>query len=358
MDRPRAAFKPAGSPLLPSPAAALTPAPGAPRCEPMLVLQGFSQAQGELEGCAVALGSFDGVHRGHQALFAEAIARAHTRGARAVAATFEPHPGKVLFPDLAPKLLTPPARKLELLEACGLDAVVLQPFDKAYAAVSPGAFLERDLFGPLAPGDIVVGPDFTYGKARAGTVASLAEACRARAVGFAQVPAVTCDGGAVVSSSKVREFVAEGRVGAAARMLGRPFDLVGAVSRGLGRGRTIGFPTANIHAENEVRPGMGVYAVRAFFGKEVHPGAANIGRKPTFGEDEVTIEVHLLDWQGDLYGVRLAVEFVERLRGEQRFSGVDALKSAIAADCAHARAILEQAAPPGPLSPFARARGA
>ncbi|HEY3450554.1 MAG TPA: bifunctional riboflavin kinase/FAD synthetase [Myxococcales bacterium] len=324
----------------------------------MLVLHGFSEAQGKLGGCAVALGSFDGVHRGHQALFAEAVARAHQRGARAVAATFEPHPGKVLFPDLAPKLLTPLPRKLELLEACGLDAVILQPFDKAYAAVAPEQFLERDLFGPLSPLDVVVGPDFTYGKARAGTVASLAEACRGRGVGFAQVPAVTCDGGAVVSSSKIREFVAEGRVGAAARMLGRPFDLVGTVTRGLGRGRTIGFPTANIHAENEVRPGLGVYAVRAYFGREIRAGAANIGRKPTFGEDEVTIEVHLLDWQGDLYGTRMAVEFLERLRGEQRFGGLDELKSAIARDCEQARSLALQATPPSPLSPFARSRGA
>ncbi len=324
----------------------------------MLVLHGFSQARGKLEGCAVALGSFDGVHRGHQALFAEALARARARGAAAVAATFEPHPGKVLFPDLAPKLLTPLPRKLELLEACGLDAVILQPFDRAYAGVVPEQFLQRDLFGPLAPRDVVVGPDFTYGKARAGTVATLAQACRARGVGFAQVPAVTCDGGAVVSSSKIREFVAEGRVGAAARMLGRPFDLVGTVIRGLGRGRTIGVPTANLHAENEVRPGIGVYAVRALFGREVRAGAANIGRKPTFGEDEVTLEVHLLDWQGDLYGARIAVEFLERLRGEQRFSGVDELKRAIAADCAHARAVAQKAPPPGPFSPFARARGA
>lgn len=323
----------------------------------MQVLHGFTQAKGSLAGCAVALGSFDGVHRGHQALFAEALSRAHARGAAAVAATFEPHPGKVLFPEMAPKLLTPLPRRLELLRAAGLDAVVLQPFDRAYAGLSPEEFLSRDLFGGLAPRDVVVGPDFTYGRGRAGTVATLAAACGARGVGFAQVGAVTCEGGAVVSSSKIREFVAEGRVGAAAKMLGRPFDLSGTVAAGLGRGRTLGFPTANLHADNEVRPGNGVYAVRAFFGGQVRAGAANIGRKPTFGDEEVTVEVHLLDFAGDLYGTPLAVEFLERLRGEQRFGGVDELKAAIARDCAHAREAVARAAPPGPLSPFAAGRG-
>ncbi len=323
----------------------------------MLVLRGFSEAKGRLDGCAVALGNFDGVHRGHQALFAEALQRARRRQALAVAATFEPHPGKVLFPDLAPKLLTPLARKLELLEGAGLDAVVLQPFDRAYAGLAPGEFLDRDLFG-LGPLDVIVGPDFTYGRARAGTVDTLREACSARGVGFSLAPAVTCDGGGVVSSTKVREFVLEGRVSAASRLLGRPFDLTGTVVRGLGRGRTFGFPTANLHPDNEVHPGIGVYAVRAFTAAGVFGGAANIGRKPTFGEDEVTVEVHLFDFQADLYGQRLGVEFLERLRGEQRFGSVDELGRAIARDCAQARTVLEKAPAPGPLSPLARERGA
>lgn len=322
----------------------------------MLVLRGFSEAKGRLDGCAVALGSFDGVHLGHQALFRSTLERARGRGALAVAATFEPHPGKVLFPDLAPKLLTPLSRKLELLEAVGLDAVVLQPFDRAYAARSPEDFLDKDLFGGAAPRDVIVGPDFTYGKARAGTVGTLHAACTARGVGFYQQPVVTSDGGGVVSSTKIREFVAEGRVSGAALLLGRPFDLVGAVTRGLGRGRTIGFPTANLHAENEVRPGLGVYAVRVFTRGGIWPGAANIGRKPTFGEEEVTVEVHLLGFSGDLYGAPMAVEFLERLRGEQRFGSVDELKAAIASDCAHARAVVEKAPAPGPLAPFAATR--
>ena len=323
----------------------------------MQVYRGFQEAKGKLGGCAVALGSFDGVHRGHQALFSSALERARARGAAAVAATFEPHPGKALFPDLAPKLLTPLPRKLELFEAAGLDAVVLQPFDKDYAARSPEEFLAGDLFGGLAPGDVVAGPDYTFGRARQGTVSSLRAACEQRGVGFLEQPAVTSDGGGVISSTKIREFVAEGRVAAAALLLGRPFDLVGVVIRGLGRGRTIGFPTANLHPENEVRPGLGVYAVRAFVGGHVWGGAANIGRKPTFGEEEVTVEAHLFDFKGELYGKRLALEFLERLRGEQRFGSVDELQGAIARDCSLARALVERTPAPGRLSPFARERG-
>jgi riboflavin kinase/FMN adenylyltransferase len=318
----------------------------------MLVYRGFEAAAGRLGGCAVALGNFDGVHKGHQALFAEAKARARARGAPAAAATFDPHPGKVLKPDLAPKLITPLWRKLELLEALGLDAVVLQPFDRVYAGRSAQEFLENDLFGCLAPLDVVVGPDFTFGKARSGTVELLRQACEARQVGFPHVEAVTCEG-VVVSSSKVREFVAEGRVDAAQCLLDRPFDACGRVVSGQGRGRTIGFPTANLESETEVQPGLGVYAVRAFTELGVWGGAANLGRKPTFGDLDVTLEVHLFDFQGDLYGRRMCVQFLERLRPEQRFGGPAELKAQIARDVAHARAAVERAPPCGPLAPFA-----
>jgi riboflavin kinase/FMN adenylyltransferase len=316
----------------------------------MEVYKGFAAARGRLDGCAVALGNFDGVHLGHQALFARALAHAQPRAAPAVAATFDPHPGKVLAPELAPKLLMPLERKLELLEAIGLDAVVLQPFDRAYAALEAGEFLERDLFGCLAPLDVVVGPDFTFGRGRGGNTATLRDACAKRGVDFTQVPPVTCEG-VTVSSTKVREFVAEGRVSAAARLLGRPFELRGVVTHGMGRGRTIGFPTANLKPAAEVRPGIGVYAVRAFLAEGVFGGAANIGRMPTFGDEELTIEVFLFGFAGDLFGRPMAVEFLERLRGEQRFASVEALTTQIARDCDQARLIVAASGPPGPLSP-------
>ena len=331
----------------------------------MDVFHGFAEARGHLDGCAVALGNFDGVHLGHQALLGWARDEARRRGQPSVAATFDPHPGKVLTPELAPKLISPLWRRLELLEDFGLDAVILQPFDRPYAALDATQFLSRDLFG-LLPSELVVGSDFTYGKSRFGNVESLREACESGAVSppalrarggvrLTVIAPITCDG-VVVSSSKIREFVAEGRVAAAARLLGRPFELSGEVVSGMGRGRGIGFPTANLASENEVRPAIGVYAVRASLEGRVLFGAANIGRKPTFGDAEVTIEVHLFDFEGDLYGKTLAVEFLDRLRGEQRFAGVAALKAQIARDCEKAREIARETPPPGPLAPQASRR--
>ena len=319
----------------------------------MRVLSGFDAARGQqLAGCAVALGNFDGVHLGHRALFREAMERARGLRRPAVAATFEPHPGKVLAAELAPKVITPLPRKLELLEALGLDAVIVQRFDESYADLPAPEFLERDLFGALAPSWVVVGPDFTFGRGRGGTVGDLLAAGALYKAGFTKVEPVTCDG-VVVSSTKIREFIAEGRVGAAARLLGRPFDVQGRVVHGEGRGRRLGFPTANLECEGEVRPRNGVYAVRAFFGGAVYAGAANIGRKPTFGKGEVTIEIFLFDFDGDLYGTPMSVEFLKRLRGEQRFSSVEELSRQISEDCEAARAALARVEPPGRLSPRA-----
>jgi riboflavin kinase/FMN adenylyltransferase len=231
----------------------------------------------------------------------------------------------------------------------------VQPFDAAYAASGPEQFLERDLFGALAPAHVAVGPDFTFGRDRAGSVRDLRSACERRGVGLTEMPAVTCDG-VVVSSTKIRELVAEGRVSAAARLLGRPFEISGNVVHGRGRGRTFGFPTANLQPDMEVRPRSGVYAVRAYFDGQVLGGAANIGRKPTFDESEVTIEIFLFDFQGDLYGARMSVELLARLRGEQRFGSVEELAAQIEHDCEAARAVLAHAEPPGPLSPHLSAR--
>lgn len=305
----------------------------------MKVFHSVAEAR-ELAGSAVALGNFDGVHIGHQALFAEA-----RRHARAVALTFQPHPGKVLQPDLAPKLITLLPRKLELFEAYGLDAAVVQPFNREYAR-TPAAAFEESLLDVLGAKHLVVGTDFTYGAARAGTVATLREAASQRGAQVHVVPPVTVDG-VVSSSSKVREYILEGRVAAAHRLLGRPFDLDGAVVPGAGRGRGIGFPTANVDTQNELRPAPGVYAIRVRLKDEPQgpwrPGAANIGVKPTFGGTVVTIEAHLLDFQGDLYGRELRVQFLERLRPEQRFASVAELVGQIKRDVEAARTVIARA---------------
>ncbi len=308
-----------------------------------------------LAGCALCLGNFDGVHLGHQALFAEAS----THG-RVVALTFQPHPGKVLQPQLAPRLIVTQARKLELLEEHEVSAVIVQPFSTEYAKTVPDAF-EASLFDGVGARTVVVGYDFTYGVKRAGTVQTLERAAAARGAQVKTVSAVSLEG-VVVSSSKIREYVLEGRVEAAAQLLGRPFDLDGVVIPGAGRGRTIGFPTANIDTTNELRPAAGVYAVRVnvlnpstplgmngaalgMKGAKWHGGAANIGVKPTFGASEVTIEAHLFDFSGDLYGNRLRVEFLERLRAEKRFGSASELSSQIGRDLEAARGAVARRRP-------------
>lgn len=303
----------------------------------MKVFHSLSEAA-ELAGCAACLGNFDGVHLGHQALFAEA--RGH---GTPVAITFHPHPGKVLQPELAPHLITTLERKLELLAECGLSAVVVQPFDRHFAALQAADF-ERALWDELGVRHAVVGGDFTYGARRQGNAETLRAAAASRGAQLWTVPAVAVEG-VVVSSTRIREYLLEGRVEAARKLLGRPFDLDGVVVPGDGRGRTIGVPTANVDTLNELMPCAGVYAVRARVDEDPawRAGAANIGVKPTFGGNTVTVEVHLLDFSGDLYGKTLRVQFLSWLRAEHRFASAAELTRQIRRDLDLARAAAARA---------------
>jgi riboflavin kinase/FMN adenylyltransferase len=303
------------------------------------VFRSLESVGSALRGCAVAIGNFDGVHLGHRRLFELARDRAGPRGAPAVALTFDPHPVRVLRPALAPPVLTPLARKLELLAATGLDAVVVQPFDHAYAASPGAAFVERDLLGHLGAADAVVGPDFTAGRDRA-RVDRLRTLLEARGAHLTVAEPVTSDG-LVVSSTKIREFLLEGHVEGAALLLGRPHDVDGVAERGAGRGRGIGFPTANVRGEG-LLPAHGVYAVRVRARGALYGAVCNVGVKPTFQEaGPVLAEAHLFDWAGgDLYGERLRIAFVARLRDERRFPSVEALRAQIGEDAARARSQL------------------
>ncbi len=305
----------------------------------MDVFDSIAQARGRFPGCVVAIGNFDGVHLGHLRLIDETKRLAAARGGAAVLLTFDPHPARLLSPDFAPPLIAALPRKLRLLEEAGLDAVILQPFDWALAGTSPETFVRRDLVETLGAAAIVVGYDFTFGKGRAGTPEVLAK-LGADDASVHIVSAVSRDG-LVVSSSKVRELVLEGRVAPAADLLGRPFILDGVVVPGRGRGRTIGVPTANVAPHTELLPAVGVYAVRAAAAgiEGSWAGAANIGRKPTFGEEELTVEVHLLDADVDVYGKQMAVAFLERLRPERRFASAEELVAQIRRDVEDARAI-------------------
>lgn len=298
-----------------------------------------------LRGCAVAIGNLDGVHLGHQRLLALARARAHARGALAAVLTFEPHPVRVLRPQLAPPLVTTLARKLELFEAHGMDAVVVQPFDRAYAGTPVADFVSRDLAGRLRCAEAVVGYDFTAGHERA-RVDALRPFFSAKGIGLHVVDPVTSDG-LVVSSTKVREFLLEGNVEAAALLLTRPHDADGLVVHGAGRGRGFGFPTANV-ATQALLPANGVYVIRASVGGRapgrgpVHGGVCNVGVKPTVESTaSVVLEAHLFDFEGrDLYGEPIRVAFLARLRDERRFASVEALRGQIAQDVARARDVL------------------
>ena len=311
-------------------------------------------AAGPLRGCAVAIGNFDGVHLGHQRLFAIARERAKRRGARSALLTFDPHPVRVLRPSMAPPALTPLPRKLELASALGLDAAVVQPFDGAWAATSAADFVARDVAGKLGAAEVVVGYDFTAGHERA-RVEALRVLFGARGVELHVVEPVTSDG-LTVSSTKIREFLLEGNVEAAAVLLTRSHDVDAPVERGAGLGRGLGFPTANFRPE-AMLPANGVYAVRALVGIHVgedgvteardatsHEGVCNVGVKPTVQEGgPVVAEVHLFGFEGrDLRGERIRVAFAKRLRDERRFPSVDALRAQIARDVDAAREALRQ----------------
>jgi riboflavin kinase/FMN adenylyltransferase len=313
----------------------------------MRIHNGLAASVHSLTAGAVAIGNFDGVHLGHQALFADA--RRDSAGSPVCALTFEPHPARLLAPRFAPPLICERPRKRELIAACGVTDLIEQPFDAHFAATDPARFVEMLLATGI--GEVVVGHDFTYGRGRTGTVESLRVAVEERGVRLHLVSPVAVNG-LVCSSTKIREFVLEGRVEAANMLLGRPFDLDGEVVQGAGRGRKLGWPTANIRTGNELLPAVGVYAVRARLLPDGAPiaGAANLGLNPTFhpesalaggaGRPPLSLEVHLFDFAQDIYSRRVRVEFVHRLREERRFPGVDALKAQIAEDVREARRLL------------------
>ena len=289
---------------------------------------------------SVAVGNFDGVHRGHQALVAAAVARSRATGGAAVVLTFDPHPARVLRPQEAPAALTTLAQKEELVAALGIDRLVVVEFDTRLAALSPEAFAREVLQQALGARHVVVGESFRFGRGREGDPRRL-EALGA-SLGFAvEVVPPLLEGGRAISSSRVREALESGDVGEARTLLGRDYFVDGEVVRGDGRGRTIGVPTANLAPEEQILPANGVYAARCRTGAGAwHAAAVNVGERPTFGGGRVRLEAHLLDFEGDLYGAQLRVAFHERLRGEQRFDGKDALVAQIRRDIEAVRARL------------------
>lgn len=295
-----------------------------------------------LSGSVVTAGTFDGMHLGHRALAELAVRRARALGVVPVAYTFDPHPAKILAPTRAPPLLISVEERVRLLLSLGIERVVVEPFDAAFSEVSAEEWVEKYLVERLAPREVVVGFNFSYGRARGGDPARLAAAGRQHGFSVEIVGPVQHQG-EVVSSSRLRALLETGAVEVAAGLLGRNFALTGVVEHGDHRGRTIGVPTANLAPDAELVPRPGVYASRVFL--EDGSGwdaVTNIGTRPTFDGRGHRIEAHLFDFDRDLYGQHIRLELVARLRDERRFEGIDALVAQIHADIEAARQRLKR----------------
>jgi riboflavin kinase / FMN adenylyltransferase len=307
-------------------------------------------AAGSDRGAVVAIGNFDGVHLGHQQVIGEAGALARAAGARFAVLTFEPHPRSVFRPGAAPFRLTPFRSKARRLEELGVELLVALHFDLAFARKTAADFVRDLLLDGLGVREIVIGYDFVFGNRRLGTATVLRE--MGAKLGFAVriVEPVAAANGTLYSSTKIREHLVAGQPRDAAALLGRPWEIEGRVRQGDRLGRTIGFPTANLALADYLRPAAGVYAVRVGLAEDKatrwFEGAANLGWRPTVGGSDLRLEAHLFDFADDLYGRHLRVAFIERLRPEQRFAGLDALKAQIAEDCRRAKEILTRESAP------------
>ncbi|HAQ34356.1 MAG: bifunctional riboflavin kinase/FMN adenylyltransferase [Maricaulis sp.] len=307
----------------------------------MDIVHGFSGLDASRKGGAFALGNFDGVHRGHQALLTLARTHAAEHAMAFCAIVFDPHPRDFFRPDGAPFHLMSDPRRATVLAAQGVERLHVLPFDTAMMNRDPGAFAREVLHDGLGVDAVFTGADFQFGKDRAGDIATLKEL--GEAYGFTAHAADLVAGEAgVISSTRIRDALAEGRVKDAEALLGRPWVIDGAVEEGDRRGRTIGFPTANIPLGRYQRPKFGVYAVSVQLDASGHwlAGVANVGVRPTVAGQEERLEVHLFDFNRDIYGRSVAVSFHAFLRPEQKFAGLDELKAQIGKDAEAARRIL------------------
>ncbi|WP_260599740.1 bifunctional riboflavin kinase/FAD synthetase [Sphingomonas endolithica] len=303
-------------------------------------LDGSAAVPSHLAGGIVALGNFDGFHLGHQAVVGAAIARARAEGRPALVATFDPHPVRYFRPDSPPFRLTTLDQREALFAAAGADAMVVFGFDQALASLTAAEFISERLIGALDIKGVVTGEDFTFGKGKSGTIATLAEAGDRLGFSVETVAPVTLDG-EIVSSSRIRDALIAGDPRGAARLLTRPYAIRGTVQHGDKLGRTIGYPTANVDMANYLRPAYGIYAVRGRLADgRVLAGAANLGIRPTFDPPKELLEPFFFDFAEDLYGQTIEVELIDFLRAEAKFDSLDALTAQMDLDCARARMIL------------------
>ena len=307
----------------------------------MKTIKNLNDITAPLKGAVVTIGNFDGIHLGHREIFRKVVAKALEIGGTSVVYTFVPHPLKVLAPDRALRLINTYSEKERLIEASCIDVLICAPFTQELAGLPASQFVEDILVGRIGVKHLVVGYDYAFGRNREGNVDFLQR--KGQELGFTVevVGPVTGDG-LVYSSTRIRQLIGAGDVSEVVRYLGRHFTLEGKVVHGEGRGKTIGIPTANLCTDKELLPRPGVYAVKVRLADQFFDGVANIGTNPTFGGSKTTIEVHILDFSGDIYGTSLRLYFLEHLRDEVQFPSASLLIKAIQADICRARQVLAE----------------
>ena len=304
----------------------------------MQVVRGFHGIEFEPPAAAVSIGNFDGVHRGHQAVIGKAVRAAADHDVAAVVCTFDPHTRILLDPMSPPRLLETLDQRLEVIEGLGVDVAVVIPFTQEVARVTHEEFIASFLVGTLRAVSVHVSDGFRFGARGRGSIDFLRAAGQTEKFAVDVVSAVIADG-RPISSTRIRDALVEGRLAEANELLDRPFALVGRVVHGAGRGRELEVPTANLDFENGCVPAAGVYVTEARIGESVYPAVTNVGVRPTFGTSgDLTVEAHLLDHHGELYGERMELAFLERLRGERQFESAEALAAQIQQDVQQALA--------------------
>ena len=309
--------------------------------EKMIIVRGLENLKEKYRDVVLTIGNFDGVHIGHQKIVKNVSEKARAMGGTAMAVTFDPHPAKIVTPERGVRVLTSFQEKVRLMELHGIEVILCIHFDKEFAAIRPDEFIQNVIVGRIGAREVIVGHNYSFGKGKKGTTGLLRNRSREYGFIFRVIRSARLFGD-VVSSSRIRSLLGRGRVCEASWLLGRPYMMEGAVIKGTGRGgRLLNIPTANIDTLNELVPKEGVYAVKVELEGTILDGAANLGKNPTFGENRVSYEIHLLDFSEDVLHKKLRVHFIDRIRDERAFPDVNGLREQIKRDIERTREILK-----------------
>ena len=308
----------------------------------MKIYESLSDIKEPFQNTSVTIGNFDGVHCGHQILFSKVVEKARRINSTSVTITFDPHPLQVVRPDFGIKLISTREQKVELIEHAQIDVLLIIPFTKEFARTTAEDFVDKVLIDMMGVKELVVGYDYAFGKGRQGNISFIKEQGRRKGFNVSVVEAYYKDD-MLVSSTRVRELVAQGRMRDVKKLLGRYYQIRGKVMMGKQRGGpVVGFPTANLHiSEEDLCPRHGVYVTQVIYGGKCYGGVMNIGYNPTFGESKLSVETHIFDFNQDIYGKPIKINLLQFLRGEQKFSGPDELADQIAKDIRKAKKVLD-----------------